>query len=867
MWYLCKARILLSWETATPGKARILPEKYTRGILPPCGLWFTISNFAAESTILMKSRILFVLAAIFFCALGMRAQEDEHYYAIYCEGDQSLHFLFSETKLTAGKTLESNGEPITYVNRVERTLTGENIPAWNNNSKESKDIILATTVVFEESFRDVEVASCHLWFSGFSKLTKIEGIENLNTSNVTEFSNMFEKCSSLTSLDLSSFNTANVTTMYHMFTDCSSLESLDLSSFDTANVTNMESMFSGCENLTSLELSNFDTANVSSMISMFMQCKKLSSLDISSFDTSNVTNMSLMFKWCESLTALDLVSFDTSNVTDMSSMFQWCDNLAAIYVSNNFKTDKVTDSDAMFDECDKLPDFDYDDDVTKAHYGEGGYFTYALPLGVPCAVYFKGDQPLLFIVPDETSRFEYPGSTVSQVWRLGGKTNPAWGETEVKDITTVEIDQSFASCPPSNCAGLFSGFTNLTAITGLGNLNTENVTSMREMFSGCGGLTSIDVNNFDTSNVTDMASMFNGCSGVITLAVGNFDTSNVTDMSSMFNGCSSLATLDLSNFNTANVTGMASMFDGCSNLTTLGLSSFNTEKVAEMGSMFDGCPTLRMVDLTKATMPDFSLVENVLPVYVLAFVPEAISVSEGRANIVAGDQCESLVINNGENNRQLLLNVPQAFTAQKVTINRSFAEGQPYTLYLPFELNVADYGTFYNGGEYDAEKGEVIFSTITEGQTEAHKPYMFIPNQDFTTGITIEGPVEVSVTPADTEADGLNGVYEKRVFTADDEAQNVYYGWAGGEFCWAMEGATVDACRAYYKLPASAAVSAPARLKVIFGGNGGGGTTGIDTIGTDTGDAPRYDINGRRTGAGYRGIVIEKGRKTLNIAR
>ena len=51
---------------------------------------------------------------------------------------------------------------------------------------------------------------------------------------------MFNKCSSLTSLNLSNFNTNNVTNMDSMFNKCSSLTSLNLSNFNTNNVTNME---------------------------------------------------------------------------------------------------------------------------------------------------------------------------------------------------------------------------------------------------------------------------------------------------------------------------------------------------------------------------------------------------------------------------------------------------------------------------------------------------------------------------------------------------------------------------------------------------------------------------------------------------
>ena len=56
-------------------------------------------------------------------------------------------------------------------------------------------------------------------------------------------SGMFNKCSSLTSLNLSHFNTINVKDMSSMFNECSSLIFLNLSNFNTNNVTNMKNMF------------------------------------------------------------------------------------------------------------------------------------------------------------------------------------------------------------------------------------------------------------------------------------------------------------------------------------------------------------------------------------------------------------------------------------------------------------------------------------------------------------------------------------------------------------------------------------------------------------------------------------------------
>ena len=77
---------------------------------------------------------------------------------------------------------------------------------------------------------------------------KILIIELKGINNVTNMSNMFRGCSSLSSLpDISKLNTNNVTNMSYMFSSCSSLSSLpDISKWNINNVTNMSYMFSTC---------------------------------------------------------------------------------------------------------------------------------------------------------------------------------------------------------------------------------------------------------------------------------------------------------------------------------------------------------------------------------------------------------------------------------------------------------------------------------------------------------------------------------------------------------------------------------------------------------------------------------------------
>ena len=190
-----------------------------------------------------------------------------------------------------------------------------------------------------------------------SNLTQINFNDNFNTINVTNMSDMFGSCSSLTSLDLSSFNTAKVTNMGMMFSNCTSLTNLDLSSFNTSNVTNMGIIFWNCSSLTNLDLSSFNTANVTNMTMMFNNCSSLTILDLSSFNTAKVTHMDYMFEDCSSLTSLDLSSFNTTKAISMYGMFYGCSFLTAVDLTS-FNTAKVTNMKFMFRDCSSLISLD-----------------------------------------------------------------------------------------------------------------------------------------------------------------------------------------------------------------------------------------------------------------------------------------------------------------------------------------------------------------------------------------------------------------------------------------------------------------------------------------------------------------------------
>lgn len=144
----------------------------------------------------------------------------------------------------------------------------------------------ATSNITKVNFlSEVKPTSCQFWFCNCTKLAKIENIESLNTSKVTNMNYMFSYCNSLTSLDLSNFDTSKVTNMSGMFLGCSGLASLDVSNFDTSNAS-IYQMFSGCGSLEMLNLGEFKIKSSStSEYTMFNKPKRTLKIYTTSQDT------------------------------------------------------------------------------------------------------------------------------------------------------------------------------------------------------------------------------------------------------------------------------------------------------------------------------------------------------------------------------------------------------------------------------------------------------------------------------------------------------------------------------------------------------------------------------------------------------
>ena len=278
---------------------------------------------------------------------------------------------------------------------------GASEPGWLTHKNEIKE------VVFNASFANARPTSCYYWFSGCKNLTDIEGIENLNTENVTNMNSMFDRCSALTSLDLTNFNTAKVSDMSYMFMGCTALTTIFVSDkFVTDLVTSSDNMFHMCINLIGAieydgsksdhtyanydngyfspeggfhAYAEFDNATGTLTFSRGLS-KPAGAYDLNvgnntpewstqkedinkvvfdaSFANARPTSCYKWFDMCTSLTEIEgIENLNTEKVTNMGSMFSDCHVLNPLDVSN-FDTQNVEDMSCMFSNCEGLNSLD-----------------------------------------------------------------------------------------------------------------------------------------------------------------------------------------------------------------------------------------------------------------------------------------------------------------------------------------------------------------------------------------------------------------------------------------------------------------------------------------------------------------------------
>ena len=842
-----------------------------------------------------RSTLWLMLFTLLLLPTSMVAQTNQAY-AEFDNSTETLTFKWSNsTSIPAGAYALNEGI---------------SMPGWIDKKNTKK-------VVFDASFANARPTSCHYWFCKFTNLTEIKGIEYLNTENVTNMNSMFDRCSALTSLDLTNFNTAKVTDMRYMFIGCSALTTIFVSDkFVTSQVTKSVDMFSGCNKLIGAigydetKTNNKDYANlVDGYFSpkggfhayaefdegtgtltfrrgaskpegaydlyagiyypgWYGQREKIKTVVFdASFANARPTSCYYWFSGCNNLTEIKGIEYlNTENVTNMSYMFVKCKALTSLNLTS-FNTEKVTDMQGMFKECSNLTSLDLSNFNTEKVTDMRGMF-----------------------------------------WECSNLTSLNLTRLNTEKVTAMN--------------GMFYGCTKLESLD-LSKFNTAKVTNMNQMFYGCSALTSLDVSNFNTAEVKSMTYMFNNCSTLTSLNLSNFNTAKVTDMNSMFYNCNELTSLDLTSFNTAEVTNMSNMFGSCYALTSLDLSNFNTAKVTNMSYMFKTCKALTSLDLTSFNT---AKVENMTEMFnnctalttiyandnfVTGQVTNGGSMFKGCNNLkgaIEYDESNSkidhtyanyktgyftkLVAKNGDERYGIA-----GETAHLTVDNLTLADDKDFVAYEPFAATVATYNRTMKTG---TTWGTLClpFEVSLENQNfrafkllSADNATNTIELEEITTSIAAGTPVIIKMTNGANElnfsvenkeiakeaqttatADNnyqLQGLYAKKVFVKDtDDNCYIVKGNKLMNPSKLLENTKVQEvnCKAFRAYMVDNNSSKPAGAK-MFSIGFDETATAIDNLNTNADDkAIYYDLQGHRLNGPQKGInIVKRGNKTMKV--
>lgn len=257
-------------------------------------------------------------------------------------------------------------------------------------------------------------------FSVSENLNAIVGLENVNTSYVTDMSYMFDGVN-IDSINLDNFDVSNVVDMQSMFRSVDILnfsmknwkisdktvldglfsyvgdherqiENIDLSGWDVSRVSteylfddlipcnlkslNLSNWYVNPEAmqlvsnirgfyLENLNLSNWSFTTMFDNVSFIIPCHKVTNLNLSNWDTSMIADIGRAFELAYNeesdfpgLTNLDLSGWDTTYVTSMNSMFTSFLDLVNLNISS-FDTTNVEDLSYMFSNCSNLTNITY----------------------------------------------------------------------------------------------------------------------------------------------------------------------------------------------------------------------------------------------------------------------------------------------------------------------------------------------------------------------------------------------------------------------------------------------------------------------------------------------------------------------------
>ena len=463
----------------------------------------------------------------------------------FTSDSQNITLVYSKSKTdnTSDNTWE--GVPYTFNNGV--LSLGEKGKTYTINNSDNKDISIKNNIsnVAGTDITEIDInapiaiiGSAQSLFS-YLNFTKINGLDKLDTSKVTNMSNMFFDSPKIVSLDLSSFDTTNVTNFNMMFVADRSLESVDLSSFSIKDNATTQVMFKLCENLKKLILGKgfkFTISNDKPNNSLQEPGTWINmgvDQDSPAKGTNIWTSDELMtnyqgdrdhdtyVRYTGGIVTIhrqdedgkQLVDQDGKEIPDEKLFGNISDpvtvDTSKEFAGYTFKENKNSDIKAFISDPQDitLVYFKSKTDNTSDNTWEGVPYTFnngVLSLGE------KGKTYAIDNSGNKEKSYALDTRDISLSQNIKG--------VNVDEIKEIDLNANIKIIGSAN--GLFKNLKNLATIKGLDNLDTSQVTDFSQMFSGDTALISVDLSSFKVTDNALTFSMFDSCSNLTKLNLG-----------------------------------------------------------------------------------------------------------------------------------------------------------------------------------------------------------------------------------------------------------------------------------------------------------------------------------------------------------
>lgn len=272
-----------------------------------------------------------------------------------------------------------------------------------------------------------------------------------------------------------------------------------LENLNTAEVTNMHEMFSGCNALMSLDLRTFNISKVTDMSSMFDRCKTLTTIYCNDDWSSSTAESNKLFYNCSKLKGGQGTAYKYSTNDIIYARPDGGEE------SPGYFTAVVTEVYTEFDEETGTLTYYYDD-LRATRSGVTEIYD---PVGNPKSVRFTGyhnDVKKAVIDPS----MKDAGLTSAKRMFYGGFNIGTDARQILSAMTEIEGMEYLNTAEMTNMSEMFYGCESLTCID-LSSFNISKVTDLTSMFDSCKELTTIYCNDDWSYSTAPSMKLFYNC--------------------------------------------------------------------------------------------------------------------------------------------------------------------------------------------------------------------------------------------------------------------------------------------------------------------------------------------------------------------